>query len=345
MDVSLKNIRDFWVRTSQSGRGRALTRLVRWLFLAGILAYLAIQLGRIGWIEIWRALPTNPLFYVLFLMIYFSLPLAEQLIYRITWRFPFRSSLPAFIKKRIYNKEVIGYSGEVYFFTWARRNLTLGDREILKTIRDNNVISSFSSTIVALALLAVFAYEGNIGVSDWIGDANAYYLAGGAVVFLILGTLAIRFRRYLFSMPLKVAFLIGGIHVIRLGVGQTMQILQWEVAVPDVTWQAWFTLAAVSIVVSRIPLVPNRDLIFIGAGVEFSHFMNTPAAEIASMLLVTSVLGKILNLVLFGAVSMRRDGTRTGVNRGAPSHDPASAEGPDAEPARPEHRATEPLAV
>ncbi len=302
--MGFTSLHSWWTGFAQSKQGRLVVQVARGLFLLGILAYLAFELSKIGWGEIWRALPTNPLFYVLFLVLYFSLPLAEVFIYRVTWDFKVWASFPTFVKKRIYNKDVIGYSGEVYFYAWARKNLGLGDREILTTIRDNNIVSSVASTLVAVALVAIFLYEGAINVSDWFGRANTYYLAGGALVLALLAVLAIRFRRYLFSMPAKTALLIFGIHVVRLVVGQALQIWQWEVAVPEVTWQAWFTFSAASIIVSRIPIVPNRDLLFIGAGVELSQVMNIPEAAIAGMLLATSVLGKLLNFVLFGAVSL-----------------------------------------
>jgi len=324
----LFRLKESWNHFSGSSNGRAILRAIRWLFLAAILVFLAVQLTRIGWIEIWRSLPTNPLFYVLFLGIYFSLPLTEVLIYRLTWDLRFWSSLPAFIKKRIYNREVVGYSGEVYFMTWVRRNLGVSDREVLETVRDNNIVSSIASTLVALTLLSVFLFESTLGVAELIGDANIYYVAGGGLVLTVLLALAARFRRYLFSMPLKIALLIGGIQVVRLLAGQAMQIGQWEVAVPEVTWQAWFTLAVASIVVTRIPLIPNAELIFVGAGIELSHNMNAPTAPIAGMLLVTGVLGKALNFILFAALSIR-----SGREPSRPSSSPNSAnEGPRGAP-------------
>ena len=90
--------------------------------MLGIVAYLLYELRDISWTEIGAALPTNPLFYLLFLVLYFLLPVAECFVYRITWTFEAWKSFPAFVKKRIYNNDILGYSGEVYFYTWARKN-------------------------------------------------------------------------------------------------------------------------------------------------------------------------------------------------------------------------------
>ncbi len=88
---------------------------LRWLFTGGVIAYLAYELTTIGWSEIWRAMPTAPLFYFFFLLIYFSLPFTEIFIYRVTWTYNMRSSVWAFLKKRIYNKDVLGTPARCIF--------------------------------------------------------------------------------------------------------------------------------------------------------------------------------------------------------------------------------------
>jgi hypothetical protein len=59
------------------------------------------------------------------------------------------------------------------------------------------------------------------------------------------------------------------------------------------------TLLAVQIMITRIPLLPSRDLIFLGTGIEMSGFINVSTSSMAGMLLASSVLNKILNLVFF----------------------------------------------
>ena len=81
------------------------------------------------------------------------------------------------------------------------------------------------------------------------------------------------------------------------------QVVQWMVVMPEVSLQTWFSFLAVLLVISRIPLLPSRDLIFVGAGIELSRFLDVPPAPIAGMLLVQSVLDKLLNLVLFTLLS------------------------------------------
>ncbi len=293
-----------WMQFLESKRGRRVLQGARVVFMLGIFAYLVYELRDVSWSEIGAALPTNPLFYLIFLLLYFLLPVAESFIYRITWTFEAWKSFPAFVKKRIYNNDVLGYSGEFYFYTWARKNVGLSDREILKTIRDQNVVSSAASTMIALVLVAVFLYIGQINVTEWIGPQETSYLVGGAVVTLLLAALAIRLRRYLFSMAAKTALLIFAVHIVRLIVGQALQIGMWAVAMPEVSLPVWFTFAAASIIVSRIPFIPNRDLIFLGLGVSLSGVVGISEAGVFAMLGAITVMGKVINVLFFSALSV-----------------------------------------
>ena len=304
-------VKDRWVAFAASPRGRRLLKVAQTLFAAAILAYLGYEIVEIGWRDVLAALPTNPLFYLIYLVLYFMLPVVEVVLYRITWDFAAWRNFPVFLKKRIFNKDVLGYSGEFYFYTWARRHLPLSDRAILKTIRDQNVVSSIASTAVAVALLAGFLYFGELSITDWLGRADRTYVAGGAVVAAVLVLLIVRLRRYLFSMPWKTARLIFGIQALRSITGQALMIAMWAAAMPEVALRVWFTYSALSIIVTRLPFIPNRDLIFLGAGVSLAGSVPVSEAGIAGMLAVTTVLGKVLNFVFFALLSWweRRQGT------------------------------------
>lgn len=317
----------WWRQFSASRRGQVTLRVLRGLLLVGLLGFLAFKLTRIGWAPVWEHLPTRPLFYLLFVLLYLLLPLTEMLIYRIVWRYDVWRAFPAFLKKRIYNREVLAYSGEVFFVTWARRHVGLPARSVAETIRDNNILSAAASTTIALILLGVFLYVGRLRITDLIGTHGLSYVAGGVVLAVILGVLAHRFRRYLFSMAARTALLIFGIQCTRLVLGQALQIAQWAVVMPEVPLSVWFTFAAVSIILTRIPFLPNQNLIFMGVGVELSSSLGIPEAAMFSMLGVLVALDKLVNFGLFVAVSLAE-------RRQAPAR--AEAEAPaDPPPDRP----------
>ena len=276
----------------------AWTTWIRRFFLVAVLGYLLYKIWGIGWVQIWNALPTNPFFYLIFLLLYFLLPLVEVLIYRLSWSFDAVSSIPAFVKKRVYNKDLLGYSGEVFFYTWARKNVKLTELELLKTIRDNNVVSSVASTLIALLLVAIFVYVGHFSITDIIGNQSVSFLIGIGLLIAVSIPITIRFRKYIFSMPFKLALTVFGIQCGRLLVGQVLQISQWAIVMPDVNLSVWFTFAALSIVLTRIPIIPSQNLIFLGIGVELSYMVGIPQAAMFGMLGVIAALDKLLNFVM-----------------------------------------------
>jgi long-chain acyl-CoA synthetase len=76
-------------------------------------------------------------------------------------------------------------------------------------------------------------------------------------------------------------------------------ILSWEAVIPDISISVWFTFLAMMIVINRIPFLPSKDLLFLGASIELSRHLEVATDSIAGMLLVYSVLGKIFNLIVF----------------------------------------------
>ncbi|MGE0410172.1 MAG: hypothetical protein AB7P23_13045 [Amphiplicatus sp.] len=83
-----------------------------WVLLAIIVAILLFRLTHIGWREVVGALPASPWFFAFFLLRYLALPVTETAAYEIIWRRPLLRRLPAFLRKRVYNYAVAGYSGE-----------------------------------------------------------------------------------------------------------------------------------------------------------------------------------------------------------------------------------------
>lgn len=279
---------------------RAVIHLVQ-LLIVGIILY---QLTGIGWDNFFSSLPTHPLFYLLFLFIYFLLPVAETIAYKFIWDISFVKSFSAFIRKRIFNKDVMGYSGELVLMQWAVTQKKISGKQAFKDIRDMNIISSAASTFIALGILALFILTGKIRAMDYlfsqdIGD----YLIGGFVLLLI--ALAVyRFRKYLFSMPVKLASKVFLVHSVRMVLVFFAQILQWHIVLPDVELDIWFTFLSVNIIISRIPFIPSHELVATGTNIELAKVLNAPVAGIAGLFLVHNVLDKLLNLAFYTYYSL-----------------------------------------
>lgn len=289
----------------KSAKGKRIGKVFGYIIQVGIIIYLLLELTQIGWVNFFKALPTTPYFYLLFLVLYGALPIAEIFCYKQSWNIGFWESLPTFIKKRVYNKTVLGYSGEIAVFGWARKKEIASDKEIFKVIRDNNITSSVASSIVVYGLLLFFIASKKIAIFDYLNSAyDTVTIVTVGIVMLVLAGTAYKYRAYWYSMPAKIALTIFSIHATRMILLNVVQVLQWYVVMPEVALNVWFTFLSVQLLVSRIPFLPSRDLFSIGASLEVSSLINVSSAGIAGILVAHSVLYKLTNLALFSLITM-----------------------------------------
>lgn len=281
--------------------GKRVIRLLSVLFTTAIAAYLVYKLTLIGWDKVWQSLPHTPWFYFLLLVMFFSLPLFQVLIYRVAWKVnvkPWELFL-ALLNKRVLDKDVLGYSGEMYLYFWARKYVKQPDKEILHVLKDNVILSSAASTLVAAVLLILFFALGRVKLpKEWV-NPNIIHAAALAFCGVLIIGLFITFRKRILFLKRKEILAIFGLHICRLLFVQGLQVVQWAVVMPEIPILNWMTLLAVQIIITRIPLLPSRDLVFMGTGIEMSGFINVPTPSMAGMLLTSSVLNKILNLFFF----------------------------------------------
>lgn len=292
-------------RFFRSDKGKIIAKIFKFSFQAGIVLFLLYQLTNIGWGVFFRSLPTEPLFYLLFLFIYFLLPFSEALAYKLCWDIPYLKSVAIFIKKRIFNKDVMGYSGEVVLLQWAVSEKAISKKKAFKDIRDMNIISSAASTMVALGLLVILLFTGQIRALDYLFNSDALsglsfldYAIGFAIAIILIGVLY-RFRKYLFSMPFGMSSKIFAIHSARMVILYAAQILQWYIVLPNVALDIWFTFLSVNIVISRIPFIPSQELVATGTNIEVAKVINAPVAAVSGLFLVHDFLGKFLNLFFY----------------------------------------------
>lgn len=309
MKNSLKKIYTNWKsrfnRFKKSAVGQRVIKYITHFFQFVIIGIIAYQLTGIGWGKVWNALPVNPIFYLLFLFIYFLLPFSETLAYKICWGIPYFKSIPIFIKKRIFNKDVMGYSGEVVLMQWGLKSMDSTRKQVFKDIRDMNILSSAASTFVAFSLLLVLVITGQIQAMDYIFQTDFFesinllnYLVGGIFAIILLAV-GYRFRKYLFSMRFGMSIKVFTIHSVRMLILYAAQILQWHIVLPDIGLDIWFTFLSVNILISRIPFVPSHELVATGTNIELAKILQAPVASITGIFLVHDVMGKILNLFFY----------------------------------------------
>lgn len=286
------------MKLGNSGTG-FLKKSIQYIFQASIIGYLIYQLITIGLEDIINSLPTNPLFYLLYFVIYFSLPIAEVLIYRIKWPINFKNSLSVFIQKKVLNSDVLGYSGEVYLFHWAKSSLGKSTREVLEFIKDNNILSSVASTLITLLLLIFFVTQGYININSLIGNLSAINWLVILVVLLAAGILIYRFRKSIISMNRADSYKIFSLHAFRIIFINFIQIIQWKIGRPDIAYSVWFTFSAVQILSSRIPFLPSTDALFVNVALEMSNLVEVPKEALVGILTANLILKRIMNVLSY----------------------------------------------
>lgn len=296
-----------FARRIKAGVGTRHRRAIGWLLALAMIAWLVFRLQRIGWAQVWDARPTAPAFYLLVLLAYLTLPVADTLIYRRLWKIRFWSSLSAFMRKRIYNSSLVGYSGELFLLLWARDRLRLSNGEIAHAIKDTNILSAVVSTYVSAGLIV---YVLSHAALRHLAAGAFGFWAGATVLIAALAPIAFIFRRHFMVLTARTALFVLGVHAARFVIGQLFILAQWHVVMPGIGLNTLVTLLAVQMLINRIPFLPNRDLLFIGIGIELSGVLALPQARLASLLVATSALQQALHLAVILATSARMAGSR-----------------------------------
>ena len=221
-----------------------------------MVAGLARQLFASGLDGLTRMAPASPWFYLFFGALYMSPPTGDWLIFRQLWGIP-ASGLAALIKKRIANEVVFGYSGEAYFYAWARARMTLVAAPF-GAVKDVSILSAIAGNTITLGMIAVALPLGR-------GLLTPEQFRTGLLSTALLVTLSLPFlifSKRVFSLPRRALWEVFGIHCARLLAGSTLIAVAWHFALPGVPLGVWLFLAAGRLLVSRLPLVPNKDLLF-----------------------------------------------------------------------------------
>lgn len=273
--------------------------VARVLFFTGMVAWMALKIRAIGWREVIAALPTNPLFYILFVVTFLVLPASETAIFRTIMRRALPGAFPVLIRKRIFNSALVGYSGELYFFAWLKRATALPTKQIVIGLKDNAILSAVASGLVTALLLLTFAAAGNgRRIAAWLHPGPALLIAG-TVATVFLAPVLFRLRRQLIAMPARRAAGVLGIHCARIAGVVLLQATQWAVVLPQEPWSVWLVFLTAQMVISRLPIVPNRDLLFLSAALEMSGTINGPREAMAGLLLAGGALTQGSNLLFF----------------------------------------------
>lgn len=242
-----------------ANRGR--TAVFSILLSLGVIAAVVHEMGGIDLHRLLAMVPTRPAFWFAFVAAFLALPASEWLIYHRLWRIP-SAGFVALLRKKVYNELLLGYLGEAYFYTWARRRTTL-DAAPFGAVKDVAILSAMTGNGITLLLLAV--------VMPLVGSTrlglDTRMLTLSLAVVLAISIAAMVWRRRVFTLPPAELVMITKVHLARIALSTVLTALLWHFVLPDVALSWWMFLATLRLLVSRLPLLPNKDLLFAGIAV------------------------------------------------------------------------------
>jgi hypothetical protein len=265
----------------------------RWTRLAGPVVSLLIlcgvfyQLKSLNIGELEAMFPRHAGFWLIFAAYYLTSPFSEWIIFRRLWTLPV-GGFAALLRKLISNEILLGYLGEVYFYAWARRHANVVAAPF-GAIKDVTILSALTGNIATLILFLIAApLLGSLplGVS-----ANTFMLSAGVV--LATSFLFLVLRKSLFTLPHEKLWFIGMVHMARILGCAFLAALMWHILLPAMALSWLLVLSAMRQLLSRLPLVPNKDLVFAGlATFVAGHDTEVIAAMalMASLILATHLL-------------------------------------------------------
>lgn len=223
-----------------------------------ILAAAMFELHAMDWHAILAMAPASPWFWLAFALFY-ALPIAaDWCIYRSIWGIPL-GGVVAMARKAVSNDLLFGYVGETYLYTWARK-AGRAPTAAFGAIKDVALLSAAvgnSVTIVIALLTAPLLARLHIGMPMW-AIALAAVAIGAPPMVAIVG------RKAVFHMPGRLLLRIVAIHSVRSLGGIVLTAMLWHLALPAIALSWWVVFSALKLVLSRLPFVSNKELVFAG---------------------------------------------------------------------------------
>ena len=283
---------------------------LRWLgpvLSVGLIVAVANALGARDLLALWFRLPRTPGFWALLALLLSVQPLADYLIFRGLWQLPLAGLIPLF-RKAAANELVLSYTGELQFYLWARRHAKIPGSPF-GAVRDVAVLSALTGNVITLVLLALALPM--LGKA-WINPLGPH-LVWAAIALIGSSFVVMLFRRRLFALSRAQIRRIATIHLTRSIVVTILFGALWYYVQPSVALGWWIILAAARQFVTRLPFLPNKDLVFVGLAAGMlsgDPDLTMPIALVATLFAAGQVLiGGVLAVTdLLGEASAPSDG-------------------------------------
>ena len=238
-------------------------------------------------------IPSSPAFWAVYSVYFLAVPLSEWIIYRRLWNIPL-AGIGALLRKLVSNELLLGYLGDAQFYAWARSRINMVTAPF-GAVKDTAILSALTGNIITL-MMVIAAWP--LLVSGAAGiEMRSTFMGLGVVLVTSFAIMLLRQR--LFSLPRKDLHFIASVHTVRTLGKLALGAVLWHMVLPQVALSLWLLLSTLRMLVSRLPLVPNKDVVFAGLAV----FLLGHEVEIADLMAMMAGLVLFSNLVAGAAFS------------------------------------------
>ncbi len=241
-----------------------------------------------------RAVPGDPRFYLAFALLYLSAPTGDFAIFRRLWRIGW-AGFAALNKKRIANDVVVGYSGEAYFYAWSRARAKVVASPF-GAVKDVSLLSSVAGNCATILLCAIALPLGYQLINPPVLRA----MIASAALIITVSIIILGFSQRIFSLSRRDLWAIFWIHSARIAAGSIFLAFAWHYAMPMAPIGMWLFLSAGRLLVSRLPLVPNKDLLF----ANFAILLIGQDRALSGMIAFTAALTLVVHAILIGLFAL-----------------------------------------
>jgi hypothetical protein len=283
---------------SQTRSGRIAQQLARWGVPVVLFAIVGYMLTRTGWTSIYASRPDSFWFYLVLLVPFFVQPVADLFLYRYLLGVGRALPLSIFLRKRYMNTVMLDYSGEVYLFFWARKNLNVSDGFMMHAVKDSSVLSAAAGLVVLWAMFVVLLAGHLIALPSL--QFGRWPMALIGLIPLVLGGALFIANRKLTALSRRQIASVFSIHLSRCVTALWVEYVLWWLSGALPSGIDCFKFVALRLLVTRLPLIPSKDLVFVGVAMAAAGTMTVSAPKVAAVLVLMTVIERIEDLVVVG---------------------------------------------
>ena len=268
-------------------------QVLRWAIPVALLLVIGRRLTELGWREIWIARPGAIGFYVLLVLQFFIQPFGDYLVYRNLWGSANTPPMAVILRKRLLNTFMLDYSGEAFFYFWAQARLKLAPGMLAHAIKDSNVLSAGAGLTMIYVMVLTLLAGGGLHIPVALSAHGWLYGLIGSVPLILCAGLVLGHRK-LTALNRKQLAATFAIHFTRSLLVLAVEFGLWELSGALPSAVACLQFVALRLVVTRLPLVPNKDLIFVGAGIAAAGMTNLSVTPVATVLVILAAADLVL---------------------------------------------------